>query len=867
MQPLDLIDASPARALTDPQASSARPRAEGKFVWRGGVKLYVRGATYGTFQRDSESGTDYPAFEVVADDFARMAASNFNAVRTYTVPPRWLLDLAAEHGLLVLVGLPWEQHIPFLDDQRRASSIEDRIRAGVAACAGHPAVLSYAIGNEIRAPIVRWHGARAVQRFLSRLHAAAKAEDPEGLVTYVNYPSTEYLELPFLDIVCFNVYLEAERSHEAYIARLHNLAADRPLILAEIGLDSRRNGEEAQARTLAWQVRRSFESGCAGAFVFAWTDEWHMHQGGPGTDFPVDDWDFGLTDRRRRPKPALATVASAFTEVPISADSSWPKVSVLVCTHNGAERLPDCLEGLAALAYPDFEVVVVSDGSTDATAEIVLQHGARLIRGARMGLGAARNAGLEASTGEIVAYIDDDARPDPHWLTYLAHSLREGPWAGVGGPNLAPDGGGLVANSVAHAPGGPLHVLVSDQEAEHVPGCNMAFHRAALETIGGFDPIFHAAGDDVDVCWRLQDRGLRIAFNPAAVVWHHRRGSIKGYWRQQRGYGTAEALVESRWPERYNGAGHANWRGRLYQPVANATSLRRRRIRYGKWGSGLFQSVYERQAGFVAALPSMPEWYLGIAALALLTALGASWPPLLIASALLGVAVAATLAHAAVAAARAVPSAAAAASFARWKLRATVALLCLLQPAARLCGRIRGGLGPWRMRNSAALRLPRPRRAALWSESWRAPDEWIGDLEKRLKEADGSVLHGGNFDRWDLEARWGAFGSARLLMAIEEYPHGRQLVRWRSWPRFSPFGLLGALACIALAVGAMSNDGWAAAAVLAVLAVALLARVLRDAAAATGGFVRSHNVLRVAVGEAAAPEKTEDVRVGQRTRI
>ena len=130
MQPLDLIDASPARALTDPQASSARPRAEGKFVWRGGVKLYVRGATYGTFQRDSESGTDYPAFEVVADDFARMAASNFNAVRTYTVPPRWLLDLAAEHGLLVLVGLPWEQHIPFLDDQRRASSIEDRIRAG-----------------------------------------------------------------------------------------------------------------------------------------------------------------------------------------------------------------------------------------------------------------------------------------------------------------------------------------------------------------------------------------------------------------------------------------------------------------------------------------------------------------------------------------------------------------------------------------------------------------------------------------------------------------------------------------------------------------------------------------------------------------
>ncbi len=86
-----------------------------------------------------------------------------------------------------------------------------------------PPILGYAIGNEIRAPIVRWHGARAVERFLGRLHAVAKAEDPEALVTYVNYPSTEYLELPFLDLVCFNVYLEAERSLEAYVARLHNV--------------------------------------------------------------------------------------------------------------------------------------------------------------------------------------------------------------------------------------------------------------------------------------------------------------------------------------------------------------------------------------------------------------------------------------------------------------------------------------------------------------------------------------------------------------------------------------------------------------------------------------------------------------------
>jgi hypothetical protein len=180
----------------------------------------------------------------------------------------------------------------------------------VRACAGHPAVLCYTIGNEIPAPIVRWHGRRRVERFLARLYCAAKAEDPEGLVTYVNYPSTEYLQLPFVDFVCFNLYLESQKSLEAYLARLQNIAGDRPLVMAEIGLDSRRHGADAQAHALTWQVRTAFAAGCAGVFVFAWTDEWYRG----GQD--IDDWDFGLTDRERRPKPALAAVREACADVP-----------------------------------------------------------------------------------------------------------------------------------------------------------------------------------------------------------------------------------------------------------------------------------------------------------------------------------------------------------------------------------------------------------------------------------------------------------------------------------------------------------------------------------------------------------------------
>ena len=90
-------------------------------------------------------------------------------------------------------------------------------------------MLAYAIGNEIPASIVRWHGRRRIESSSNSSTAWRRREDPDGLVTYVNYPSTEYLELPFLDFVCFNVFLEAEEEFESYLARLQNLAGDRPL--------------------------------------------------------------------------------------------------------------------------------------------------------------------------------------------------------------------------------------------------------------------------------------------------------------------------------------------------------------------------------------------------------------------------------------------------------------------------------------------------------------------------------------------------------------------------------------------------------------------------------------------------------------
>jgi GT2 family glycosyltransferase len=806
---------------------SHRPKARGKFIYLGDEKFWVRGVTYGTF-RPGETGTEYLDPGRVARDFLAIAANGMNAVRTYSVPPRWLLDMAQEHGLRIMIGLAWEQHIAFLDDRRRAKAISTRVRNEIRRCAGHPAVLCYSVGNEIPAPIVRWHGRRRIEGFIEGLYRIAKSEDPESLVTYVNFPTTEYLQLPFLDLACFNIYLERRDRLEAYIFRLQNLAGERPLMMTEIGLDSRRNGEEEQARKIDWQVRSAFSAGCAGAFVFAWTDEWH--RGG----YDIEDWDFGLTTRERRPKPALAAVSRAFAEVPLPPDTEWPKISVVVCSYNGARTFRETMESIRELDYPDYEVIVVNDGSTDHTAEIAREYDLTLISTENNGLSHARNAGWRAARGEIVAYIDDDAYPDPHWLKYLASTFLSTSFVGVGGPNLLPPGESPIAECVANAPGGAQHVLVSDREAEHIPGCNMAFRRAALEAVGGFDPSFRCAGDDVDICWALQRNGGRIGFHPSAVVWHHRRNSIKAYWKQQQGYGEAEALLERKWPEKYNARGHVIWAGRIYgNGVTWPLFGGRWRVYHGVWGTAPFQSLHRSAPGTFHLLPLMPEWYLVIALLVVLSSMGVLWSPLLLFLPILAAAVASPGIQAVLGARRARFQAPPRSVLERMNMRVVTGFLYLTQPLARLVGRLRHGLTPWRRRGIDGFTVPWKRIFTIWSETWRDQGEWLRWVEEAHREVNAPVLRGGEFDTWDLEIRGGIFGSVRTLMAIEEHGAGKQLIRFRAWPKFSPVGIVLALIFGILACWATVDHSWQASAVLGGIALLLGLRMIRESAIAT----------------------------------
>jgi glycosyltransferase involved in cell wall biosynthesis len=527
-----------------------RLRVDGRFFRLGDERVFLRLVTYGPFP---EGWPRDPAGEL-----RRIAAAGFHGIRFYDWPGRRLLDAAAEAGLRVFAGWPWAHARDFLkpgDPELERARV--RLALRTAEAGDHPALAGVFVGNEIPADLARWMGPARVLAAVESLIEAGRHAAPGLLWAYASYPSTEYLEPANADFTAMNVFLEREKDFRAYLRRLHHLAGDRPVLISEFGLDSRRNGAGVQAETLAWGLHAARDEGAAGLAIYAWSDRWW--NGGA----EVPDWDFGLTDRGGADKPALAAVAEVFRESP--AAKRPPAFSVIVCCRNGRDRIGACLESLRRLHGPKPEVVVVDDGSTDGTGERVAREfpEARLIRLESAGLSAARNAGAEAAGGELLAFTDDDCEVDPDWLTELAAVFAEG-WDAVGGPNLPPPPADLAAALVTAAPGAASHVMLDDREAEHVPGCNLAVRRTAYFEAGGFDPLFLTAGDDVDFCWRLRDAGLRIGFAPNAFVWHHRRACPVAYLRQQIGYGKAERLLRGRHPRRFSPSGDAMWRGVIY---------------------------------------------------------------------------------------------------------------------------------------------------------------------------------------------------------------------------------------------------------------------------------------------------------------
>jgi glycosyltransferase involved in cell wall biosynthesis len=782
----ELVSAASVPAIDFP-----RLQVRAKFFFEGETKFYLQGVTYGPFRPATEGAPNLPAPEKVAEDFRLMRGLGINVLRIYHSPPRWFLDLAREHRLRVMVTIPWHKRVLFLDEREAVQTIQKNVALAAQANAGHPALLGFFIDNEIPPDLVRWYGAQRMEQFLNGLVRIVKEHDPLALAAYANFPPTEYLLPSEVDFYSYNVYLHRRRDLVNYLSRLQNLAGDKPLILSEFGMDTIRHPEEEQAALLAEHVTTVFESGLAGTFIFSWTDEWFTD----GVD--VTDWAFGIVTTERKPKASYAALQPLLKnpERPLYQrflpQTKLPKVSIVVCSYNGARTLHDCMTSLQDLHYPEYEIILVDDGSKDDTQEIMQQFPrVQNIRQKNRGLSVARNVGIAAGTGEVIAFTDSDCMVDRDWLYFLVQTLLSSNFAAVGGPNISPPATDWIQATVGVAPGSPSHVLLTDTIAEHVPGCNMAYHKWALEMIGGFDPEYRKAGDDVDVCWRLMQSGYQIGFSPAAVVWHYRRFEVRTYFSQQVGYGEAEAMLRYKHLQYFGPTGTAIWHGNVYSQVRMDSYFTKPIIYHGIFGTGLFQCIYPKRYSPWAGLLSSLEW-LGVTLFVLFLSIplpGLRLIPLI----MFGLTLLVGLVYMAQARIEtkydSVPA------------RLLLLYLSIMQPWRRAWARyftwLRGKRTP---PSVISTREKSPHMSvgwiaaghlSFWSESGLERSHLLVKIEELLETEGWKFSLDTGWTNWDMHIFASRWWNLRLRSMTEIYPHGRRLTRVGNFLNVSTFSSL-----------------------------------------------------------------------------
>jgi hypothetical protein len=213
-----------------------------------------RGVSYGPFAPDSSRKMDV--------DFAHIARLGFNSVRLYEIPDQDMLDAAMKHGIKLVCGIPWAEHIDFLSDVSTWQDIRRSVENGAAFLGRQEAVSAILVGNEIEKTLVRWMRPNRVRAAMEELIDVVRAQAPQKLVSYATYPSTEYLVPRNADFLAVNVYLERREEFTRYLARLQNLAGNKPLVITEFGLDTAMQGDEVQREVFQWYETETLAGGC-----------------------------------------------------------------------------------------------------------------------------------------------------------------------------------------------------------------------------------------------------------------------------------------------------------------------------------------------------------------------------------------------------------------------------------------------------------------------------------------------------------------------------------------------------------------------------------------------------------------------------
>jgi GT2 family glycosyltransferase len=208
---------------------------------------------------------------------------------------------------------------------------------------------------------------------------------------------------------------------------------------------------------------------------------------------------------------------------------------VVVCTLNRCASLRRTLEGLAQQTFRRFEVIVVNGPSSDGTAELLSGYPVRVGVCSETHVPRSRNVGVRMAAGDVFAFLDDDAVPEPDWLEQLAGAYEDPTVAAAGGPVFDVPLGRIEWAICTCTREGAVNTH-SEPPAErylgrgadpflYLPGCNMSVRRSALRRAGAFNPELPYCYEDTEVCMRLVDAGARIAWVEAALVRHDRAAS------------------------------------------------------------------------------------------------------------------------------------------------------------------------------------------------------------------------------------------------------------------------------------------------------------------------------------------------------
>jgi len=229
-------------------------------------------------------------------------------------------------------------------------------------------------------------------------------------------------------------------------------------------------------------------------------------------------------------------------------------VSVIVPVRNGERTISDCIGSLLRQDFPKnkYEVIVIDNNSSDGTAESIRRHPVRYLLEKRKGPAAARNAGIAASQGNLMAFTDSDCVAKEDWLSEGIRAFES-------------DEVGCVSGRVCAGRAGNIYErIIADKKEYDTPAdyhglppyaitANALFRREVFDAIGDFDTSLRAA-EDKDLCWRmLKKTGLVIKRCPAAIVYHKHRSDLKSYFRQYFSYGIYNVRLQKKHPDAFRG--------------------------------------------------------------------------------------------------------------------------------------------------------------------------------------------------------------------------------------------------------------------------------------------------------------------------